>query len=142
MLARLHRVFGSRPYVYGAIAGLGMFVAVFVLNAVMARIHLRPEATLLDDTLLGSLAGVLVVTLELQHERELRRQQQRMAVVIELNHHIRNALQAIVYVNSKMNDDGDAVMVREATTRIEWALREILPAEKKVIPITVPPKTQ
>lgn len=129
MLARLRGVFGSRPYLYGALAGIAMFVAVYVVNAVMARIHLRPEATLLDDTLLGGLAGVLVVTLELQHKRELRRQQERMAVVIELNHHIRNALQPIVYINSKM-DDGDAAILRESTRRIEWALTEILPGKK------------
>lgn len=140
MLERLRRMFGSRPYLYGALAGIAMFVAVYVVNAVLVRIHLRPEATLLDDTLLGSLAGALVVTLELQHQRELRRQQERLAIIIELNHHIRNALQAIVYINEKM-DGEDATTIREATNRIQWALTEILPGENIAnpkAPVTLP----
>jgi hypothetical protein len=36
MLARLRGIFGNRPYLYGVLAGFAMFVAVYVLNAVMA----------------------------------------------------------------------------------------------------------
>jgi hypothetical protein len=140
MLVRfLRKICGSRPYLYGALAGGAMVAAVYVVDAVMAQIHLRPEATILDDLLLGALTAALVVTLELQHQREMRRQQERMAIVIEMNHHIRNALQTIVYVNSKM-DDRDAETIHEATDRIEWALREILPGTMPA-PARVMPKS-
>ncbi len=108
-----------------------MFVAVYLVDALMARIQLRPEVTFLDDFLLGGLTAALVIVLELQHRREFQRQQARIAVIIEMNHHIRNALQSIVYVNSKMKGD-DASMVRDATRRIEWALTEILPREDQI----------
>jgi uncharacterized membrane protein YsdA (DUF1294 family) len=128
MLARFRGVFGSRPYLYGVLSALAMFITDYVVDNLMVRMHLRPEETILNDLLLGGLVGLLVVTLELQHKREMRRQQERLKVVIELNHHIRNALQAIVYINSKMNGE-DAAIMREATGRIEWALTEILPGE-------------
>jgi hypothetical protein len=137
MLARIRDIFGSRPYLYGTLSAFAMFVAVYVVDNLMVRMHLRPEETFLNDLLLGSLVGILVVTLELQHKREIRRQQERMRVVIELNHHIRNALQAIVYINSRMSGE-DAAIMREATGRIEWALTEILPAEK-ARSVIVPP---
>lgn len=129
MHSRLRAILANRPYLYGAFAGLAIFVAVYVVTAALSRAHMHPEATLIDDFLIGSLVAALVVTLEQQHRREIRRQQERISLIIELNHHIRNALQTIVYVNAK-NNDKDAAMVREATKRIEWALTEILPGDE------------
>lgn len=120
-----------RPYFYGTWAGIAMFLAVEIVDALMFRFHLRREATFLDNFLLAALAAVLVMSLELQHRREIRRQQQRISLIIELNHHIRNALQSIVYVNAK-NHGEDAVIVRDATKRIEWALTEILPGDEPI----------
>ncbi len=131
MPARLRAILGNRPYLYGTLAGVAIFVAVYVITAVLSRMHMRPEATLVDDFLIGGLVAVLVITLEQQHQRELRRQQERIALIIELNHHIRNALQSIVYVNAK-NNGQDAALVREATKRIEWALTEILPGDESL----------
>ncbi len=124
------RIIGSRPYLYGVFAGIGMFVAVYLVDSGMARIRLRPEATFLDDFLLGGVTAALVTVLELQHRRELRRQQERITLIIEMNHHIRNALQSIVYVNSKM-PECDAAIVREAARRIEWALTEVLQRQEQ-----------
>lgn len=129
MRARLRAILGNRTYLYGILAGIAIFVAVYAVTATLSRMHLRPEATLIDDFLIGVLVAALVVTLEKQHQRELRRQQERISLIIELNHHIRNALQSIVYVNSK-NNGQDAALVREATKRIEWALTEILPGDE------------
>jgi hypothetical protein len=105
-----------------------MFIAVYVVDMVMARIHLRPEATILDDLLLGLLAAVLVVSLEKQHEREIRLQKARIGMIIEMNHHIRNALQSIVYASAGMEGE-NAKAIRDASRRVEWALKEVLPAE-------------
>ena len=129
MRAWFRAILGNRPYLYGALAGIAMFVAVYVITAALSRMQMRPEATLIDDFLIAGLAAALVITLEQQHQRELRRQQERISLIIELNHHIRNALQSIVYVNSK-NNGQDAALVREATKRIEWALTEILPGDE------------
>ncbi len=128
MRAWFRTILGNRPYLYGTLAGVVMFAAIYVVNAIMVRLHLRPEVTFLDNFLLASLAAALIATLEIQHQHELRRQQQRIALIIEMNHHIRNALQSIVYVNSKMSEK-DAAIIAEAIKRIEWALTEVLPGE-------------
>ena len=122
----------ARVYLLSICTGVGIFVAVYVIDALLARLGLRADATFIDDVLLGILVAVLVMTLEVQHQRELHRQEARIAMVAEMNHHIRNALQAIVYVNATNADREAAVKVGEAAKRIEWALREILPAEDVV----------
>jgi hypothetical protein len=49
----------------------------------------------------------------------------------EMNHHIRNALQIIIYTASNANDRDGVDKIRDAAKRIEWALREVLPAEPR-----------
>ena len=129
MRVRLRSIFHSRPYLYGITAGAMMFAVVYIVDAVMVRIHLRPEATIIDDLLLAFVVAVLVVSLEAQHQREQQLQQERIRMILGMNHHIRNALQAIVYVTADLKGE-HATIVQEATDRIEWALREILPGEQ------------
>jgi len=118
----------SRPYIAALIAGVVMFCTVYVVDEFLARIKLHAEATILDDLLLGILVGTLVLTLELQHQRQIREQQHKIAVIRQMNHHVRNALQTILYVTFSA-DKTSSEQVKEAAKRIEWALREILPAE-------------
>jgi hypothetical protein len=44
-----------------------------------------------------------------------------------MNHHVRNALQVVIYAASAHKDDDLAEQVREAVRRIDWALKEVLP---------------
>jgi hypothetical protein len=83
-----------------------------------------PMAT--ADALVAMAFAVVVLKLMLLQRARHRKVVHQLKTVAEMNHHIRNALQSIVYVNSKMPEQ-DAVVVREATRRIEWALTEILP---------------
>jgi hypothetical protein len=50
----------------------------------------------------------------------------RFAVIREMNHHIRNALQVLVY--RPFVRDEQSEMARQAIKRIEWVLTEVLPA--------------
>jgi hypothetical protein len=136
-----------RPYVASLSAGLVTFGAVHAIDLYLARIKLPAEATILDDLLLGILVGVLILSIELHHQRELRAQQHKIAVIREMNHHVRNALQTILYVTFRAGDTSNSEKVTEAARRIEWALREILPAEpshnhKEERWPTVPPKSE
>lgn len=106
-----------------------MFVAVHVVDVFLARLGLHAEATYLDDLLLALLAAIFVLTLQWQHERELQRQRQSAAVISRMNHHIRNALQVIVYrLDPGTRDSEELREVRASVDRIDWALREILPS--------------
>jgi hypothetical protein len=116
-----------RGYFRALCAAVGMGLVVYVLDQVLAWLKMPAEATLLDDVLLGLLVGILVLSQEIMHQRELRRQRQQLAIVGEMNHHVRNALQTIVYLSSELRDQNAIEQMMTATRRIEWALREVLP---------------
>jgi hypothetical protein len=51
----------------------------------------------------------------------------RMAIAAEVNHHIRNALTAIVYTTSVKRDQPLQSVLKDATDRIDWVLTTVLP---------------
>jgi len=124
-----HSRTSSRVYLSALCSGLVTVAVVYTLDAFLASIGLHAEATIVDDVLLGCLVAVLVLSLELQYAKELRRKQRKIAMLQEMNHHVRNALQIILYANAHITDKEAAAKVAEAIQRIEWALREILPDE-------------
>ncbi len=80
-----------------------------------------------SDALGGLVAGVLFFHL-LQYERERRtRLRQKLAVIADMNHHVRNALQVISYHAYSHADKKQWEVVHESVERIQWALDEVLP---------------
>ena len=64
----------------------------------------------------------------------------RMAIAAEVNHHIRNALTAIVYTTSVRRDQSLQSVLKDATDRIDWVLTTVLPdgEERLKWPIQAP----
>jgi len=111
-----------------ALSGAAMFAAVELVDRWLAAAGLHAETTRIDDVLLGLVAAALVFLLQRQQERELGRQRRSAAVIEQMNHHIRNALQVIVARASlDHHDRPELLQIEEAVARIDWALREILP---------------
>jgi hypothetical protein len=81
-----------------------------------------------DDVLGGLLAGVLVYFYE-RHRRRLVTE--KLRVIDLMNHHIRNALQPVVFVAHESESTAHAKIVAECVNRIDWALREILPGKSE-----------
>jgi hypothetical protein len=125
----LRRIASLRAYLLALSAGFATSAAVYWIDAFLARIHWPAETTLLNETLLGILVAVLFLIV--QRHNELRRQQDKFAVMKEMNHHIRNALQTIIYATFNASDKDAADKIRDAVRRIEWALREVMPAEPR-----------
>ena len=50
-----------------------------------------------------------------------------MEIAAEVNHHIRNALTAIVFSASVESDPALQLTLKEATERIDWVLTTVLP---------------
>ena len=111
------------------LAGVGMFLTVHLVDVLLVTLGLHAEATYLDDLLLGILAALLVFFLQWRHRLEIRRHEQCAAAIDEINHHIRNALQVIALrtgLDTRSRDE--LTEIREASDRIEWVLRELLPS--------------
>ena len=105
-----------------------IFAAVYWINAWLAHHGLRRDATLLDNFLLSGLVLALGIAQQLRHERQLERHRQLMAVIADMNHHTRNALQVIVSRSALSIADSEAIGdIQQAVRRIDWCLREVLP---------------
>lgn len=112
-------------------------VLAFVIN-LLQDIFLASEGfsrwtvVVLSDLITGSIAGALFYQFAKyeKYKRELIRA--RMHTIAELNHHIRNALQVIKFWGLQHQncslDEVQIQFMKDSVDRIEWALREILPA--------------
>jgi two-component sensor histidine kinase len=88
----------------------------------------RTIAISLSDSLAAVIAGVLVFRLML-YERDRRKfVRQRLEIIAEMNHHVRNALQVIsLSAHTSYADKQQLEAVKASVNRIQWALKEILP---------------
>ena len=111
----------------------GFFMAaVFVVTVIIDRFlrdyNVTWRYTLEFSDFLGAVfAGALFHRI-LQYERERRSWlRQRIEVIAEINHYVRNGLQAITLSTHSTGDKIQIEAVREGMNRIQYALKEILP---------------
>jgi signal transduction histidine kinase len=81
----------------------------------------------ISNLLTGLFAAGLFYRLDREHQRRQRLLEEKLRMVADLNHHIRNALQVISFYAADREDKREVAVMREAVERIEWSLREILP---------------
>ncbi|MGA2989238.1 MAG: hypothetical protein ABSD88_02100 [Candidatus Korobacteraceae bacterium] len=58
---------------------------------------------------------------------------ERLKVIADMNHHIRNALRVIAYHSTIREDKESVAVIDDAVKRISWALREVLPQMPPVV---------
>ena len=98
----------------------------YLLGVWLANRGLHAELTLIDEFLLAIFTAALVFVIELLHQRDRKRMNEKFKTIELMNHHVRNALQTIVdsaYVHGHLDE------VRTSVERISWALREVLPGQ-------------
>jgi len=115
-----------RSYLVALTAGAAVGLVDYALGLWMSAHGLRAEATLLDEWLLAIFTGVLVFVLELSHNRDQRRMNEKLRMIELMNHHVRNALNVIVASAYVHGNEKQLSEIRISVDRIEWALREIL----------------
>jgi hypothetical protein len=111
---------------------LGFFLVFGLLIAadqLSIRYGLDGSQRVVDDLLGGLLAGALVYLYERHRQQRLA---ERLRVIDLMNHHIRNALQPIVCVAHESERTAQMKVVEDCVSRIDWALREILPGKSEV----------
>lgn len=101
--------------------GLGASVELIFRN--------HPGHVLLDDILSGLAAAFVVFMYERRRSRVLA---SNVATISLMNHHVRNALQAIKYAHFlERQDKMQLDIIGTAVDRIEWALTDILPGKSQ-----------
>jgi hypothetical protein len=116
----------TRRAVYSFALGCGIFILGVSLRTLLDSWGVTGVAAAIDDMLIGLLAGALVFAYE-RHQHKIIHE--KMRVISEMNHHVRNALQPIMYSPYLKEQAEQVRIIQEGTRRIEWALREVLPGE-------------
>jgi hypothetical protein len=112
--------------IYSLGLGCGIFLLGVALRTLLDELGVSGLPAVVDDLLIGVLAGALVFAYERnQHKLIL----EKMHVISEMNHHVRNALQPIMYSPYLKEQAEQVRIIQEGTRRIEWALREVLPGD-------------
>lgn len=105
---------------------IGLVIALTgsTLEAIIGH-HTMLSVESLDDIIVGVLAAVIAFAYE---QRRYHAIMDKVRVIAAMNHHVRNALQAISYV-PYAEQEKQIKMIHDSVARIQWALREILPGE-------------
>jgi len=120
-----------RRALFSFFLGFGIFLLGVILRTVLDKLDVGGVPALVDDLLVGIAAGAMVFAYE-RHQHKLVLA--RMRVIAEMNHHVRNALQPIIYSPFLKEQAEQVRIIQEGTRRIEWALREVLPREAESAP--------
>lgn len=124
------RVSQPKLVLAAALAGSVLWIVGGALDWLVVHRFLSPLPMVLADLATGVLAGALIYRTLLQSRARYQALAERLEVIGEMNHHIRNALQVIDYHNRTDEREHAVQQVSEAVTRIEWTLREVLPPRK------------
>ena len=82
----------------------------------------------MDDFLGGFIAASI---LYLYERHRLRKFNEHLHVIDLMNHHIRNALQPLMFLTYEPEGKARMKLVEHCVRRIDWALREVLPAKSE-----------
>lgn len=107
--------------------GLVMFVASVGFDLVLLKRQEPLAAIVISNGLVALLAAMLVFTLLGYGRKQRRLIMERMEALNEVNHHIRNALQALAFTEGALKGTKEGAVVNESIKRIQWALLEVLP---------------
>lgn len=106
--------------------GLWAFNAAFDTLAATGK-GLAVRTMQIVDVLLGMFVAVLVLRILLAARERHQRVARNLAIIADMNHHIRNALERICLAAQLSDNEQTVGHIRESSSRIEWALRELLP---------------
>ena len=114
--------FPVRPILLSLLAGMCLFGLGASVEFIFRN---HPGRVLLDDVLSGLAAAFVVFMYERRRARLLA---SNVATISLMNHHVRNALQAIKYAHFLERQDKQQLdIIGSAVDRIEWTLTDILP---------------
>jgi hypothetical protein len=109
------------------LSALVLGVLIGVCGAGLDRLVHHVSRLYVSDLYTCIIAFVFSYLLMIYEKRRRMILARRMAIAAEVNHHIRNALTAIVYSTSVQRDQPLQSVLKDATDRIDWVLNTVLP---------------
>ena len=107
--------------------GVVVFGSAMLVDNIFTRRGRAPKLTMAWNAVAGFAAGWFAMK-SIDRERERRKNiAERLKMIGDLNHHVRNALQSIQLSAYSTHDQEIIASVGDSVQRIEWALREIVP---------------
>jgi hypothetical protein len=103
----------------------GLLIAVDQLSILCG---LQGSLRIADDLLGGLVAGSIFHSYE---RHRLRRFSEHLHLIDLTNHHIRNALQPLMFVSYGSEGNAQMKVIEDCVHRIDWVLREVLPGESE-----------
>lgn len=117
------RIWVKSVLTFACVTIAGLIADQFLRREGISRIDLL----ILSDVLVGLVAASLVFVLSVYHTHQAKLVEDRLRVIGEMNHHIRNALQVIEYHAWTTKGEQEIASMHQAVSRITWALQEVLP---------------
>lgn len=109
-----------QPALRAVIAGLVIFLLLVLVDQSTLYFGLTRVQRFGDDLLAGVIVGLISFLVERRRNRYLA---ERLEIIALMNHHVRNALQAIKFAE---HTNQQVRVIDDAVARIEWALTEVL----------------
>ena len=97
-------------------------------DQISIRCGLEGSQRIVDDFLGGFVAGSIFYLYE---RHRLRKFNEHLHVIDLMNHHIRNALQPLMFLTYEPEGKAQMKLVEHCVRRIDWALREVLPGKSE-----------
>lgn len=110
----------------------------YVLAGLMVRVGASPTEMRTQDAIFTGLFCAVIVSIALGAERFRREQfRERVKVVSDLNHHLRNALEIIIH-GHLLPQSSQTKAILESVERIDHALKKIVPEQSDSSPLPLP----
>ena len=118
-----------KPLLNGRILAVAIFVGLLIgaCGVAVDQIVHGVHQLYASDAYTCLVAGGLSYALLVYEKRRRLILDRRMQIAAEVNHHIRNALTAVVFSASVQNDPTLHAVLEDATARIDWVLTTVLP---------------
>jgi hypothetical protein len=111
------------------VTGGVLFLLSIAIHFLLLKLRIPAAATILDDlaiAVLGALLFFFYVS-AISLNQEYKRAKERIILIAELNHHIRDAL-TVIQCSGGIADENDRThCVQEAVQRIDWVLTDLVP---------------
>lgn len=107
--------------------GIAIFSLGVIIEGSLHAMNIQGFWEWADNCISALAAGMIIYYYE---QRQYKKDLSRLRVIAEMNHHIRNALQPMIYLTGEaMPREQQLKLIRNSVDRIQWALTDILPGD-------------